>query len=99
MTNFLVLFCAVILTNNCTHRMVSNIKEIAKRTAVANKLVKSVNVAIMKVQNDGAENKDVSFFLPDAGTDLTQLGQAGDGSDEGDDGKPRQPSIAVSTDY
>ncbi|XP_063693507.1 uncharacterized protein LOC134825280 [Bolinopsis microptera] len=72
-------------------KMVANIKEIAKRTAVSNKLIKSVNVAIMKVQNeDGA--KDISFFLPDA-KDLTQLGQPGGGGEEG--GKPRQPSIAI----
>ena len=74
--------------------MVNNLKKIAQKTAVTNKLVKSANIAIMKVKPDtseGAENKGYSFVLPDP-KDLNKLDQSGGGGGS----ETQQPSIAVS---
>ncbi|KAL5246778.1 hypothetical protein ACHWQZ_G018849 [Mnemiopsis leidyi] len=73
-------------------KMVNNLKKIAQKTQVTNKLVKSANIAIMKVQPDtsaGAENKGYSFVLPDP-TDLNKLDQSSDGESDS-----QQPSIAI----
>ena len=80
--------------------MVENLKQIAKKTTTTNKLVKSTNVAIMKVKpstDKGGEDKGMSFFLPDP-NDLTKMGPAEEnGSGDGaENGGPKEPAIAVS---
>ena len=77
--------------------MVDNLKMIAQKTAVTNKLVKSANIAIMKVKPDtseGAQNNGYSFVLPDP-KDLNKLDQSGGGGGGGSESQ--QPSIAVSS--